>query len=140
MAAERFDAEAVLHRLRRAWSAETSGEWRPDAPALGQCSVTALLLHDRYGADILRTPTPWGPHFYNRAGGARVDLSAEQFAALGNGAPPAYEDHPADRAEALADTSPGRYAALLAAFDAAAPPKRRGRRAFRLLAGGGDRI
>ena len=116
---ERFDAEAVRRRLRRAWSAATSSKWREDAPALGQCSVTALLLHDRYGAELLSTPTPWGPHFYNRLSGERLDLTAEQFAALGAGALPAYRDRPAQREEAMADTTPDRYAALLAAFDAA---------------------
>jgi hypothetical protein len=118
-AVERFDAEEVRRRLRRAWSAATSGKWREDAPALGQCSVTALLLHDRYGAELLSTPTPWGPHFYNRLGGERLDFTAEQFAALGAAAPPAYRDRPAGREEAMADTTPARYAALLAAFDAA---------------------
>lgn len=116
---ERFDKEDVGRRLRRAWSVRSSGQWRADAPALGQCSVTALLLHDRYGAELLSTPTPWGPHFYNRVGGGRVDLTAEQFAALGAAAPPAYLDRPASREEAMADTTPERYAALLAAFDAA---------------------
>jgi hypothetical protein len=108
----------VRRRLRRAWSAATSGRWREDAPALGQCSVTALLLHDRFGAEILSTPTLWGPHFYNRIGGERVDLTAEQFAALG-AAVPAYLDRPAGREDAMADTTPGQYAALAAAFDAA---------------------
>ena len=116
---KRFDPEEARRRLRRAWSAATSGKWREDAPALGQCSVTALLLHDRYGAEILSTPTPWGPHFYNRMAGERLDLTAEQFAALGAAAPPAHLDEPASRDEAMADTTPERYAALVAAFDAA---------------------
>ena len=115
---ERFDASEVRRRLRLAWSAATSGKWREDAPALGQCSVTALPPHDRYGAELLSTPAPWGPHFYNRLGGERLDLTAEQFAALGAAAP-AYLDRPASRDEAMADTTPGRYAALAAAFDAA---------------------
>lgn len=114
---EGFDAGAVRRRLRRAWSAATSGKWRADAPALGQCSVTALLLHDRYGAEILSTPTPWSPHFYNRIGGERVDLTAEQFAALGAAAP-AYLDRPAGRGEAMADTTPERYGAFARAFAA----------------------
>lgn len=113
-----FDAEGVRRRLRRAWSAATSSKWRADAPALGQCSVTALLLHDRYGAEILSTPTLWGPHFYNRVGGRRVDLTAEQFAVLG-AALPAYLDRPAGRGEAMADTTPEQYAALAEALDAA---------------------
>ena len=117
---ERFDAEEARRRLRRAWSAASSGKWREDAPALGQCSVTALLLHDRYGAELLSTPTPWGAHFYNRLGSERLDLTAGQFAALGAAGPPAYLDRPASRDEAMADTTPWRYAALLAAFDTAA--------------------
>ena len=116
---ERFDAEEVRRRLRRAWSAATSGKRREDAPALGQCSVTALLLNDRFGAELLSTPTPWGPHFYDRLGGERLDLTAEQFSALGADAPPAYLDRPASRGEAMADTTAERYAALVAAFDAA---------------------
>ncbi|WP_149539218.1 YunG family protein [Siccirubricoccus phaeus] len=116
--AEGFNATAVLARLHRAWSPATSSKWRPDAPALGQCSVTALLLQDRFGGEILQTPTRWGPHFYNRIEGARVDLTAAQFATLG-AAPPPYLDQPASRAEALADTSPAQYAALRRAWDAA---------------------
>lgn len=115
---EPFDLDRVQRRMRRAWSERSSGKWREDAPALGQCSVTALLLHDRYDAELLSTQTPWGPHFYNRIGGERLDLTAEQFAALG-GALPAYLDRPARREDAMADTSPEQYAALCADFDAA---------------------
>ncbi|MCO6418222.1 hypothetical protein JYK14_18930 [Siccirubricoccus sp. KC 17139] len=116
--AKGFDVQAALARLHRAWSAATSTTWRPEAPALGQCSVTALLLQDRFGGEILQAPTPWGPHFYNRIEGARQDLTAAQFAAMGAAVPP-YPDHPASRAEALADTSPAQYAALRQAWDAA---------------------
>jgi len=113
-----FDAAAVLARLHHAWSAASSSRWRPEAPALGQCSVTALLLQDRFGGEILQTPTPWGPHFYNRIEGRRVDLTAAQFAAMGAAVPP-YLDRPASRAEALADTSPAQYAALRRGWDGA---------------------
>jgi hypothetical protein len=113
-----FEAAAVLARLERAWSAESSGKWREEAPALGQCSVTALLLQARFGGDILQTPTPWGPHFYNRIEGRRLDLTAAQFAALGAAVPP-YLDQPASREAAMADTSPAQYAALCRAWDRA---------------------
>ncbi len=66
---------------------------------------------------LLGTLTPWGPHFCNCLGGERLDLTAEQFTALG-AAPPACLDRPASREEAVADMDPEKYAALTAAFDA----------------------
>lgn len=114
-----FDAAVVLARLNRSWSGASSGKWRPEAPSLGQCSVTALLLQARFGGEILQTPTPWGPHFYNRIAGRRVDLTAAQFAAMGAAVPP-YLDQPASRKDAMADTSPAQYAALCRAWDAGA--------------------
>ena len=58
-------------------------------------------------------------HFYNRLGCERLGLTAGHFAALGAAAPPAHLDRPAGRGGAMADTTPERYAALAAAFDAA---------------------
>jgi hypothetical protein len=51
----------------------------PDNPAKGQCNVTALLVHELFGGDILKTPLPDGDHFYNRIGGERFDFTASQF-------------------------------------------------------------
>lgn len=51
-------------------------------------------------------------------GAEREGRAAERFEALGASVP-AYLDRPASREEAMADTTPGRYAALAGAFDAA---------------------
>jgi hypothetical protein len=114
----RFDPAEVEVRLRRAWSAGSSSRWRPDNPALGQCSATALVLHSIYGGEILKTPVPFegrmAPHFYNRIAGRSFDATASQFAA-----PPVYADEPSTPEEALADTSSAQVAHLLAAFRAA---------------------
>ena len=132
---ERFDAEAARRRLRRAWSAATSGKWREDAPALGQCSVTALLLHDRYGAELLSTPTPWGPHFYNRFGGERLDLTAEQFA-------PSAPPFPPTAIGRRAGTRrwPTRLRTGTPRWPRPSTPCRPDPSAVRLLAAGADRI
>ena len=106
------DAEALRRRLERAWSDRTSSLWTPDDPARGQCSVTALAVQHLCGGEILKTPTPAGPHFYNRIGGERHDFTAAQFSR-----PPAYEDLPSDAGEAMADTSPAQLAALLDALE-----------------------
>lgn len=102
----------LLPILRRCWSIETSGQWLPDNPARGQCNVTALVVHDLCGGEILKTQAPGGWHFYNRVEGERHDLTASQFAASVS-----YVDIVSSRAEALAGTEPERYAALRKAMD-----------------------
>jgi hypothetical protein len=64
-----------------------------------------MVLQDAFGGDILKTRLPDGRwHFYNAVDGTRFDATDTQFAA-----PPAYDDLPATRAEALADTSHVQY-------------------------------
>jgi hypothetical protein len=92
--------EAALRALRASWSRETSRHWRPDDPARGQCNVSALVVHDLLGGDIVKTGTPDGWHFYNRVGGVRWDVTESQFVS-----PPSYEDVPSDRREALSGTT-----------------------------------
>lgn len=99
--------EALASALFRAWSIETSSLWTPDNPARGQCGVTGLVVQDLCGGEILKTRTPEGMHFYNRVNGGRIDLTQAQFADL-----PRYEDLPATRAEAFADTALSQYRAL----------------------------
>ena len=108
------DFPEFLYALRRCWSAQTSPEWLPDDPARGQGPVTALVFHDRFGGEILKTPVGNGWHFYNRVAGTVCDFAAEQFSTL-----PAYLNIPSNRDEALAGTSPECYQALAARVNAA---------------------
>ena len=78
--------------LRRAWSLETSPQWLPHDPARGQGPVTALVFHDRFGGEILKTPVGDDWHFYNRVSGRVCDFAAEQFSEL-----PAYLNIPSSR-------------------------------------------
>jgi hypothetical protein len=113
MPSSQLDVDTVTRRLRRSWSSESSSQWRPDNPALGQCNVTALVIHDHFGGDILKTPVGSEWHFYNRIDGRIYDFTAEQFAS-----PPDYRDLPSDRDEALAGTAVERYEALARRFTA----------------------
>jgi len=97
----------LLPILTESWSLSTGRHWLPERPARGQCSVTALVVQDICGGEILKTMTPGGWHFYNRIDGVRHDLTASQF-----DTPPDYADISSDMAEALADTSPECYALL----------------------------
>ena len=103
------DLDEFRRVLRRSWSLKTSPQWLPENPARGQCNVTALVVWDRFGGEILKTPVGNDWHFYNRVAGTVYDLTAEQFAV-----PPAYLDIPSTRDEALAGTALDRYQALAA--------------------------
>src|SRR5579862_5338091 len=49
--------EALSRAIRAAWSAETSvdGNWDLEHPSVGQCAVTALVIQDLFGGDLLRS-------------------------------------------------------------------------------------
>ena len=76
--------------LRAAWGPDTCDphdlpDWRPDNPARGQCGVTALVVHDLFGGElilgeVLVDGARTGSHYWNRLpDGTEVDLTAEQF-------------------------------------------------------------
>ena len=103
----RRDIEQIAQRVQAGWSAATASTWTPGNPARGQCSVTALVAQDALGGELLKTRVGEAWHFYNRIRAERVDLTASQFEG-----PIGYDDLPATREEALADTSPAEYRAL----------------------------
>jgi len=78
--------------LRAAWGADTCdphdlSDWHPGNPARGQCGVTALIIQDLLGGElilgeVLVGGTKAGHHYWNRLpDGREVDLTADQFAA-----------------------------------------------------------
>ena len=106
-----FDPDEVQRALRKAWSLSTSSQWTVDNPAAGQCNVTALLIHELFGGDLLKTPLPAGDHFYNWIEGRRYDFTAGQF-----DRPIAYTDIATDRADAEQGATGDQLADLRAAF------------------------
>jgi hypothetical protein len=72
----------LVHAMRRAWSAATSANenWSPDNPSVGQCAVTALIVSDFYGGELVRGIVCGESHYWNRLpSGAEVDLTRDQF-------------------------------------------------------------
>ncbi|MBI1363082.1 MAG: hypothetical protein GC134_03780 [Proteobacteria bacterium] len=70
------------------WCAETSADpanWTPENPAYGQCAVTALLVQDLCGGEIVwaEAVLPDGSkvsHYFNRLdGGEELDVTRGQF-------------------------------------------------------------
>ncbi|MGG1939709.1 hypothetical protein ABFY57_08155 [Paenibacillus polymyxa] len=93
--------------LFQAWSLESSSKWTVDNPAAGQCGVTALVVQDRLGGDILKTWLDSGWHYYNRIGEDIIDFTESQFSSL-----PQYQHVQSNREEAFSDTNAEQYAAL----------------------------
>lgn len=98
------DADRLAQAFEASWSLKSSTLWTKDVPAAGQCGVTALVANDVLGADILKTRYGLIWHFYNRIDGLRLDFTASQF-----DQPVVYDDLPATREEAFADTNTEQY-------------------------------
>jgi hypothetical protein len=69
--------------LSRSWSRDTSYDplsWCPENPAWGQCAVTALVLQDLLGGDLMFGEVNGFQHYWNRLpGDSEVDLTLRQF-------------------------------------------------------------
>ncbi|WP_430365587.1 YunG family protein [Trinickia sp. NRRL B-1857] len=113
----KFATPIELYRvISRVWSADTSsptGAWSPSNPAQNHCSITALVVQDYFGGEILCTRTTGGTHFYNVIDGKKWDITVSQF-----NEPIPYDDAVSSRESALADTSPEKYALLTSRLEA----------------------
>ncbi|BBH68665.1 hypothetical protein ACTI_53500 [Actinoplanes sp. OR16] len=76
--------------FRASWGADTCDphdlpHWHPGNPARGQCGVTALIVQDLLGGDLVlgevfTGDVKVGYHYWNRLpGGRELDLTADQF-------------------------------------------------------------
>ncbi|MER5432394.1 hypothetical protein [Streptomyces sp. NPDC002588] len=80
----------IERAVRSSWSAETCtpefrSRWSPDNPARDQCGVTAMVLNDLLGGELIRGEVHVDGkrvdyHWWNRLGmGLEIDLTREQF-------------------------------------------------------------
>ncbi|OWY68126.1 hypothetical protein B7486_27770 [cyanobacterium TDX16] len=106
-----MDERFIIQLLSKCWSPESSSLYTEENPAKGQCSVTALVIQDCYGGQLLKTRVDESWHFYNYINRMRYDLTAEQF-----DSPIEYLDLAATREEAFADTNASQYNYLSNAF------------------------
>ncbi len=109
-----FDEAKIRDALENAWSIETAKQWSKENPANGQCNVTAAVVQDLFGGEILRTPYPSVWHYYNRINGKRVDLTDSQFIRPGARfeAPEQYEDQMSTWDDAMDGTLQSEYNSL----------------------------
>ena len=78
--------------VRATWAADTCSPddearfgWGPENPALGHCDITALVVNDLFGGDLVvaevfRDGEQEGYHWWNRLdNGLELDLTRDQF-------------------------------------------------------------
>lgn len=71
--------------LRKSWCKESAypscqSDWQECDPSLGQCAITAMLVHDMFGGTIHRIRMKQGgTHYFNCINGNYIDLTREQF-------------------------------------------------------------
>jgi hypothetical protein len=82
----------IDNALRASWAADTCSPddlmragWHPGNPAWGHCDITALVVNDILGGDLICGEVHLGRerhgyHWWNLlAGGVEIDLTREQF-------------------------------------------------------------
>jgi hypothetical protein len=83
-----FTLAQLEEAIRASWSEDTASEdndWTSDNPSCGQCDITALVVHDLLGGDLLSADVFLDgerveAHMWNRLpSGLEVDLTREQF-------------------------------------------------------------
>lgn len=75
--------EELKEAFIQAWSRETcyprqKDEWKKENPTIGQCAVTALVINELYGGQIVYNEEY--NHFWNiLPSGQEIDLTKDQF-------------------------------------------------------------
>jgi hypothetical protein len=94
--ADELSLDALTEALVSVWSRSTSFDpalWSQDNPAWGQCAVTALVVQDFFGGDLLHGYVEGTEHYWNRLpGGKEIDVTWRQFPADAPSPAPRFVD------------------------------------------------
>jgi len=94
----------IENHLLTCWSIKTSSKWTIENPYRGQCGVTAVVIYELFGGEILKTRVDEQWHYYNRIEVERIDFTKKQFAREID-----YADIHSNRDEAFSDTNESQY-------------------------------
>lgn len=111
----------IFERIRLAWGQDTCAPGSAFDGPNGQCAVTALVVQDIFGGELLRAECldrgSWGSHYWNQIPGmGEVDLTRAQFEAKASITPGVVvpRSRLLDGERAVAARTPERYAILKA--------------------------
>lgn len=100
----KINFKAIENTLMECWSKKSSSQYTPENPALGQCSVTSLVIQDIFGGEIVKTEILGEWHFYNRIDNQYLDFTHSQFAKS-----ILYVNFLSNRKEAMQETDEKKY-------------------------------
>jgi len=112
MNASWFDRTTVQKTLRNTISSDFIRESGPLKES--QDTVISMLIHDIFGAEILKTHNKKGWYFYNRINGERIDLAGAKI--INPIAENPFEDIPSSPFEASSYFAREDYSAFLMKF------------------------
>jgi hypothetical protein len=107
-----FDRTTVQETLRNTISSDNFPGAGPFKES--QDTVISLLIHDIFGAEILKTRKKKGWHFYNRINGERIDLA--ETGIMNSVDENTFEDIPSSSCEASDYVAREDYSAFLMKF------------------------
>lgn len=58
---------------------DSKKKWTFDKPYIGQCAVTALVVNDLLGGDIMKVKVNGESHYYNVVDGDIIDYTRKQY-------------------------------------------------------------
>jgi hypothetical protein len=76
-------SKILTHAIKKSWDEKTcfpevKNSWNPEIPELGQCAVTALLINEKCGGEIIFNKDY--NHYWNiLPNGNEIDLTKRQF-------------------------------------------------------------
>lgn len=74
--------EELTHALKLSWDDQTSAERDSlgTVASRGQCAVSALIIQDEFGGDLMRAEVAGVSHYWNQLpDGSEVDVTRDQF-------------------------------------------------------------
>ncbi len=102
-----INISVIEQKLIQCWSHKTSSRYSEENPYKGQCSVTAIVIHEILGGEILKTRVGNQWHYYNFINGQRIDFTKKQFEFEIK-----YQDILSNSIDAFTDTSIVQYISL----------------------------
>jgi hypothetical protein len=104
----------VYEALKRSMTFNPVKKMHSGDPSTGQDSLVSLLIHDIFGAEILKTHTKRDWHFYNRMDGEVVDFTMTDTKKSGDSS--GFENIPTSPDETLDYVDQNDYSTFLMSF------------------------
>jgi len=82
-AGEREDIDKFFGVLLKSWVKRDEDYDFDDDPAHNQCTVTAMVVQDYFGGEIVTVKVGAGTHYLNQIDGKLFDLTSDQFTSHG---------------------------------------------------------